>query len=153
MDILLSNGSTDHLIVPPKKTKPVALPNHLDVATVLALPIVTAVPEISALRTSQEVQVEMNGDRSVAELNALFRDLRALIKACGSGASKHEVVTNVIVACIMEGINQGVRIVGVLKRLKFDGKHAAMTLHHVTNGPLTRTLWRQDEAGLYHLIN
>ncbi len=76
-----------------------------------------------------------------------------MVKACGPKPNKNEVVANVIVACILEGIREGYRITGIAYRLGFNRQHAGMTLRHMTDGGRTSLLWKQGEDGLYYLID
>ena len=84
-------------------------------------------------------------DAPDAEVNAIFERLRGLMKDCGRpGANKHDRMIVLIAACIDEGINTGTRIVGVAKRLEFDGQHAGIVLSTGVG-----RYWERDENGTY----
>jgi len=75
-------------------------------------------------------------------LNAIFRELRGLMEACGN--NKHHKVDVLITALIDRGINIGPRIIGWTKQLGYDGGHAGIRL---SKGIGHR--WSRDEDGTY----
>ena len=126
---------------------------HLQIPTLKAkLPIVdTCLPPATSDADAKQERV-MNGDRPAAEVNRFFADVREMIKACGPKPNETDVVINVIVACLEEGIDRGHRIVGVLDRLGYNRQHVGMTLHHKADAGRTKALWWQDEDKVYRLV-
>ncbi|RXD02520.1 hypothetical protein EQZ23_18030 [Sphingomonas sp. UV9] len=116
-------------------------------------PVQSALVPPSAVELAKiEVQPAAS-DRSTASFNAFFTGLREMVEACRSTLSKAEVVANVIVACLLEGIHEGYRITGIVDKLGFNRQHAGMTLRHMTDGGRTSLLWKQGGDGLYYLID
>lgn len=75
-------------------------------------------------------------------LNAIFRELRGLMETCDD--NKHHKVDVLITALIDRGINIGPRIIGSVKRLGFNGRHAGRRL---SEGIGHR--WSRDEDRTY----
>lgn len=90
--------------------------------------------------------VTLSRDAPVAEVDAIFRRLRQLMKDCAK-ANSHDRVTIAIAACIDEGINTGIRIVGAARRLGFDAQHAGIVL---SNG--IGSNWKRAEDGRYQSL-
>jgi hypothetical protein len=86
--------------------------------------------------------VTLSSDAPDAEVNAIFRDLRDLMQACGT--NKNDKVDVLITALIDRGMDTGHRIIGAAKRLDFDGQHAGIRL---SEGVSHR--WSRDEGGKY----
>ena len=84
---------------------------------------------------------------------ALFDRLRGLIDACSLEANRHDQAIAVITACIDEGIDTRPRIVGMMKHLGFDYRHAAMTLNDAAGIDSDRHRWRRDATGRYSLLS
>lgn len=85
----------------------------------------------------------LSSDAPAAEVDAIFRRLRQLMKDCAK-ANSHDRLTIAIAACIDEGINTGIRIVGAARRLGFDAQHAGIVL----NGGIGFN-WHRAEDGHY----
>jgi hypothetical protein len=62
-----------------------------------------------------------------------------------SGTNKHDQATNVIIACIDEGIDTGAAIRQVGMALGFNAKHMGVML----SAGLTERRWRRDADGHY----
>ena len=75
-------------------------------------------------------------------VNAIFRDLRELMRSCGT--NMHDQVDVLITALIDRGINVGPRIIGAVKRLDFDGRHAGIRLDQGIGHR-----WSRGEDGIY----
>ncbi len=82
---------------------------------------------------------------------ALFDRLRDLIHACDD-TSKHDQAIAVITACISEGVNTRPRLVGAMRHLGFDYRHAALTLNNGTGSDPERHRWQRDAEGRYSLL-
>lgn len=74
-----------------------------------------------------------------------FPNVRKLMRDCGP--NKNDRANAVITACIIEGINRGGRILGVMHTLEFNRKHAGVT---ISRG-ITEGRWSKDDDGVYHL--
>ncbi|QGP77779.1 hypothetical protein [Sphingobium sp. CAP-1] len=77
-----------------------------------------------------------------------MKRLRRLLDTHGSGGNKHEQATMLIEACIMEGLNTAPKIVGALRQLGFDPRHAAIVLKGDTD---YAHRWVKDANGIYSL--
>ncbi len=75
-------------------------------------------------------------------VNALFRDFRDLMQACGT--NKNDKADVLITALIDAGINTGPRIIGAAKRLDLDGQHAGIRLKEGIG-----QRWSRDRYGKY----
>lgn len=71
--------------------------------------------------------------------------------SCGPNANKHDQANVLISACIMEGLDNGARIVGALKRLGFRPRHVSIVLKEGTGGSASSSHWRRDARGRYSL--
>ncbi len=82
--------------------------------------------------------------------SAVFLDgLRDLQRDCGPNCNDQAVA--LITACIEEGWNTRARIVGALKALGFDYRHAAIMLKDNAGPDPVRHRWQCGETGVYRL--
>jgi hypothetical protein len=86
--------------------------------------------------------VKLSSDAPSDEVNAIFRELRKLVDACGP--NQHDCVDVLITALIHSGFDTGPRIIGAAKRLDVNGGHAGIQLR---KGIGHR--WSRDEDGKY----
>lgn len=78
---------------------------------------------------------------------AFLNGLRDLI--ANSGTNKHDQATNMIIACIGEGIDTGAAIRRVGMALGFNAKHMGIML---ATG-IDERRWQRDAAGRYSLTS
>jgi hypothetical protein len=80
----------------------------------------------------------------------VFRRLRALKKDLRPHVDSNLLAIEMIKAIIGEGWDTGPRIVGTMKQLGFDGKHAGATLGKNRGENPEVHYWRRDAEGRYH---
>jgi hypothetical protein len=86
------------------------------------------------------------------EVAAVFRRLRDLKKALRPHVDSNLLAIEMIKAIIEEGWDEGPRIVGTMKQLGFDGKHAGATLGKNRGENPKVHYWRRDQEGRYHVF-
>lgn len=90
----------------------------------------------------------MTIDQQGPDDGSTFDRLRKLMVRCGK--NKNDRAIAVISACIMEGFDTRPRIIGALKHLGFNPRHAAMILNDGTGRPDSHW-WHRDADGRYSL--
>lgn len=90
-------------------------------------------------------------DLSNAETTTLFRQLRRLMAACGAKTNKHDLAIVLITACIEGGLDTRPRLIGALRQLGLDPRHAAIVLNNETGDDPRRHRWHRDIDGGYRL--
>ncbi len=83
--------------------------------------------------------------------DAVYRNLRAWIADCGPKANKNDKATAGITGCIVQGIDEGKLILGTLRTLGFNTRHAGMLLRIQTGDNAQAYHWRRDAEGRYHV--
>lgn len=83
--------------------------------------------------------------------SAFLDGLRGLQRDCGPNRNDQAVA--LITACIEEGWSTRARIVGALKALGFDGRHAAIMLNDNAGSDPAGHRWQRDQTGVYRLHN
>jgi len=90
---------------------------------------------------------ELLADAPSAELDKLFRRLRAAEKDC-RGMDVHSLDTVLIHACIASGVNTCASIKGTLETLGLNGDRAVIALNKQTGDDALRYCWHCSE-GVY----
>lgn len=84
-------------------------------------------------------------------LNVVFRRLRKLDRDLeDAGLNKNERVDTLINACITEGLDNGVRIVGAITKLGFTRRHVGIQLKTGLRRDPEWPFWGQRADGTYY---
>ena len=78
----------------------------------------------------------------------LFKRLQRLLQTIAPGSNRHEQLILMIEACIGEGIDTGLHLVDMLKRLGFNAQHVGMAL--ADHNPHA-SRWKRSADGIYRL--
>jgi hypothetical protein len=92
------------------------------------------------------------GTISNADVNAIFRRLRALLKRFGRKRHSNEAAEALIGACIVEGFATRWQIVGALARLEFKAKHIHDILNRFEGDDASLHRWRCEDGERYRLL-
>lgn len=80
-----------------------------------------------------------------------FQRLQALMADCGSKCSRNDVAIVLIIGCITEAIDTRPQIIGALRKLGLDYRHAAIILKNGTGSSPTGHRWQRGPDGRYTL--
>ena len=79
----------------------------------------------------------------------IFASLKSLADSCGE-ASKHDIVTVLILGCLSEGINTRSGVIGMVTHLGYNNKHVAIMLKEGAGPHAEGYSWHRDALGRYH---